>query len=58
MQLISKICNRVAVMENGSVVEEFDLTKPIEQEPKSLISKILFNELTSETQQKELRHVG
>lgn len=58
MQLISKICNRVAVMENGSVVEEFDLSKPIEREPKSLISKILFNELTSETQQKELRRVG
>lgn len=57
MQLISAICNRVAVMEQGEVVEEFDLTKPVTKTPKSMISKILLNELQPQIQQ-ELSHAG
>lgn len=45
MQLIHDICNRVSVMENGEIVESFDLNEIHQQEPKSLISKILFNEI-------------
>lgn len=45
MQLIHEICNRVSVMENGKIVEFFDLTDIHQQEPKSIISKILFDEL-------------
>ncbi|MDQ8919320.1 ATP-binding cassette domain-containing protein [Acinetobacter baumannii] len=45
MQLIHEICNKVSVMENGEIVESFDLTNLNSIEPKSLISKILFNEL-------------
>ena len=45
MQLIHEICNQVAVMENGKIVESFNLKEIKNIEPKSLISKILFNEL-------------
>ncbi len=45
MQLIHEICNKVSVMENGEIVESFDLKNLDIIEPKSLISKILFNEL-------------
>lgn len=45
MQLIHEICNRVAVMENGQIVESFNLKEVNNVEPKSLISKILFNDL-------------
>ena len=48
MQLVHKICNRVAVMEQGQVIEEFDLSKPIQQPVKSIISKLLLNDLTSQ----------
>src|SRR5690606_38460092 len=48
MQLIKEICNKVSVMENGEIVESFDLNKLENIEPKSLISKILFNDIYQE----------
>lgn len=48
MQLVHKICNRVAVMEQGEVIEEFDLSKPIHQPVKSIISKLLLNDLNTQ----------
>lgn len=53
MQLIHEICNRVSVMENGEIVESFDLTEVNQDEPKSLISKILFNELKQKNNEKK-----
>lgn len=53
MQLIHEICNRVSVMENGKIVESFDLTDINQQEPKSLISKILFNELKQKNNERK-----
>lgn len=47
MQLVHKICNRVAVMEQGQVIEEFDLTQPIKQPVKSIISKLLLNDMSN-----------
>ncbi|MDM1342526.1 MULTISPECIES: methionine ABC transporter ATP-binding protein [Acinetobacter] len=47
MQLVHKICNRVAVMEHGQVIEEFDLTQPIGQPVKSIISKLLLNDIST-----------
>lgn len=47
MQLVHKICNRVAVMEQGQVVEEFDLHQPIQQPVKSIISKLLLNDVST-----------
>lgn len=46
MQLVHKICNRVAVMEQGQVIEEFDLNQPIQQPVKSMISKLLLNDVS------------
>lgn len=54
MQLIHEICNRVAVMENGEIVESFNLKELQHEEPKSLISKILFNEIRQ--QQPEVKY--
>ena len=54
MQLIHEICNRVAVMENGEIVESFNLKETQQVEPKSLISKILFNEIKQ--QQPEVKY--
>ncbi len=53
MQLIHDICNRVSVMENGEIVESFDLNKIHQQEPKSLISKILFNEIKHQNSERK-----
>ena len=47
MQLVHKICNRVAVMEQGQVIEEFDLNQPIQQPVKSIISKLLLNDVST-----------
>ncbi|OAL78520.1 ABC transporter [Acinetobacter sp. SFB] len=47
MQLVHKICNRVAVMEQGQVIEEFDLTQPIQQPVKSIISKLLLSDIST-----------
>lgn len=53
MQLIHDICNRVSVMENGEIVESFDLNEIHQQEPKSLISKILFNEIKHQNSERK-----
>lgn len=53
MQLIHEICNRVTVMESGKIVESFDLNNIDKIEPKSLISKILFNELNQNNLEKK-----
>lgn len=45
MQLVHQICNRVAVMEQGQLVEQFNLAEPILAAPKSIISKIFLNEI-------------
>lgn len=41
MQLVHNICNRVAVMEHGQVIEEFNLRQPLKQPVKSIISQML-----------------
>lgn len=56
MQLIHQICNRVAVMEHGEVVEQFNLNELAQVQPKSIISKILLNEMATTVSQKELKY--
>lgn len=47
MNVVKRICNKVAVMEHGEVVESFPLEEIPKIQPKSAISKILFNESKS-----------
>ena len=57
MNVVNKICNKVAVMEQGKVVETFNLEENKDIKPKSVISKILFNE-SKESIQKGDVYVG
>lgn len=43
MNVVKRICNKVAVMEHGKIVETFNMSNP-NLAPKSVISKILFSE--------------
>lgn len=47
MNVVKRICNKVAVMESGKIVEKFNMSNP-NLTPKSVISKILFNEPNQE----------
>lgn len=44
MNVVKRICNKVAVMEHGKVVESFQLEDLENLQPKSAISRILVNE--------------
>lgn len=47
MSVVKRICNKVAVMEQGKIVEKFSMADK-NVAPKSVISKILFSETISE----------
>jgi D-methionine transport system ATP-binding protein len=47
MNVVKRICNKVAVMESGKIVEKFNMFNS-NYSPKSVISKILFSESNQE----------
>lgn len=52
MQVIQKICNRVAVMENGNVVEEGDVLE-VFQNPKQPITKRFVSQVSDDNETKQ-----
>lgn len=47
MNVVKRICNKVAVMENGKIVEKINMNSSVVS-PKTVISKILFSEAVQE----------